>query len=78
MSEWGSTYLTALFGPLPKKPTTPGLPVAPLVTDAGVQAAAEKLRRDAAQAFGRGSTILTSPLGVMQAPSLGKKTLLGM
>ena len=49
----------------------------PAITDPGVQEAAQAAREAAAQAYGRGSTILTSALGDLAPAVLGKKTLLG-
>jgi hypothetical protein len=61
----------------PKIPTPAQLPGTPALNDASVQAAGNEARANAAAAYGRYSTILTSGMGVPTAASVTKKTLLG-
>lgn len=62
-------------------PTTPVLPpeAPPAATpvDANVKKKREDVRRQAALASGRGTTILTSPLGLTDPATTAPKTLLG-
>jgi hypothetical protein len=61
-----------------KMPAVPAAPQpAPTPTDPAVEAAADALRQTQAEASGRGSTILTSGMGVSTAPPVLRKTLLG-
>ena len=65
----------------PKLPETPAAPKAPQVGEAGTDQAMQQARtaqtKRAALAQGRGSTILTGPLGLSTPTPIGRKTLLG-
>ena len=61
----------------PKMPAVQPAPAAPTVTDPSVQQAQQEQAREAAEADGRQSTILTSGLGVSTAPVVQRKMLLG-
>lgn len=60
-------------------PTDPnsGAPIAPNITDPNVQAAGDAARANAAAAFSRYTTILTSGQGDTKPAPAIKKTLLG-
>ena len=67
--------MTSLFSP-PKTPKAPAPPAPPPSNDAaGVVDATQAARQRAAEAKGRGSTILAATSDVRQAPA--GKTLLG-
>jgi hypothetical protein len=69
------------MGGAPATPAPPPLPPAapppPTTVDPKVRAAHDATRQQAALAEGRGSTILTSPLGLTKKASTAQKTLLG-
>ena len=52
-------------------------PPSPQLPDAGVQQAGSDQRSRAVAALGPGSTVLTGPMGLTQAPQTTAKTLLG-
>lgn len=68
--------MSHLFGSS-KPPPLPPAPAPPTNADPSVQAASEEARANAAAAYGRQSTILTSGQGDTSTPALVKKTLLG-
>lgn len=67
----------------PKMPKAPAMPAytppppVPVDNSAEIEAEKAKQRAIAANASGRGSTFLTSGLGLMDQPTTDKKTLLG-
>ena len=61
--------------PAPPSPAAP--PPPPQMADTSVQNAGIDLRDRAIAAAGPGSTILTGPMGLTQAPQTTDKTLLG-
>lgn len=60
-----------------KIPAPAQLPGTPALNDANVQAAGNEARANAAAAYGRYQTVLTSGMGVTQSAPTQKKTLLG-
>lgn len=70
----GTKALTPKIPSVSQKAAAP--PPVPTFEDPAVADAAQEERRRAARA-GRASTILTSALGDLSAPSLSRKTLLG-
>lgn len=68
--------MSHLFGSS-KPPPLPPAPTPPTIADPPVQAAGDAVRANAAAAYGRQSTILTSGQGDTSVAPLAKKTLLG-
>lgn len=77
MSFFSNKVQRSPVGGGPMAATSPGVLVAPTVMDPDIQAAGDAARLAASVAAGRMSTILTSGLGVSDAPYTRKKTLLG-
>lgn len=61
----------------PKIPAPAQLPGTPALNDANVQAAGNEARANAAAAYGRAQTILTSGKGVTQPAQIQRAALLG-
>lgn len=69
--------MSALFSKT-KLPPREGEPTGPpSLTDPSVTAAMRDTNLDAAQTFGRASTVLTGGTGVAAPPTVQRKTLLG-
>lgn len=64
-------------GSTPAPASTPAPVAAPTRSDAGVQDASQRARAAAAQARGRGSTVLTGALGSNDPVNLRRRTLGG-
>lgn len=63
---------------MPSLPPVDNTPAAPTAAELAAQkAAADKEAQMLRNRRGRSSTILTGPLGLMEEPPVGKKTLLG-